>query len=131
MKWRGEMSLVKRSDFKGLLFLVIALLVIGTGFYHFSQGWGLIDSLYFSVITLTTVGYGDLSPVGAGSRLFTIAYVLVGIGVIFGFINTIAKHRFTHKTPNEIRKERVKSKVKEEKLKGQIKVKKLEKRLKK
>lgn len=51
-----------------------------------------IDALYFSIITLTTIGYGDFSPQTTEGKVFTIFYIIVGIGVILAFINTIYNH---------------------------------------
>ena len=71
-----------------------AALVIATGtwFYSRMEGWSAIDSLYFTVMTLTTVGYGDLSPTTPATRLFTVVFVLIGIGILLGFIDVVAKH---------------------------------------
>ena len=41
---------------------------------------------------MTTIGYGDLSPQTDGGKLFTIFYILVGIGIILGFINAVYLH---------------------------------------
>src|SRR5688572_8411032 len=51
-------------DPEGKLILgsVAVLLAVGTVVYSVLEGWTLLDSLYFSVVTLATVGYGDLSP---------------------------------------------------------------------
>jgi len=76
-------------DFQGLSFLVVTLL-FGTLFYRQSEGWGLLDSLYFSVVTLTTVGYGDLSPSTAAGKAFTILYIFVGLSVVPGFVDAVA-----------------------------------------
>jgi voltage-gated potassium channel Kch len=43
-------------------------------------------------MTLTTVGYGDLSPTTPATRLFTVVFVLIGIGILLGFIDVVAKH---------------------------------------
>lgn len=66
--------------------------MIGSVAYHFLEGWTWIDSLYFSVITLTTIGYGDFTPVTDGGKIFTIIYIIVGVGIILNFINTLHHH---------------------------------------
>jgi voltage-gated potassium channel Kch len=81
----------KDPEFRGLFSLVVVTLASGTLFYRQVEGWGLLDSLYFSVVTLTTVGYGDLSPTTAAGKVFTILYILVGIGIILGFVNAVAE----------------------------------------
>ena len=78
-------------EFRGLFLLVILLLVGGTIFYSQAEGWSLLDSLYFSVITLTTVGYGDLYPTTAASKVFTILYVFIGLGIILAFLNAVGE----------------------------------------
>ena len=50
-----------------------------------------MDSLYFSVITLTTMGYGDFSPSTRAGKIFTMFYIFVGIGIISGFVNAVAE----------------------------------------
>src|ERR687894_3048452 len=82
--WRRD------PDFRTLVILVIFSLLTGTIFYSLQEGWSLVDALYFSVTTLTTVGLGDLSPATTIGKLFTIVYIFSGIGFIAGFINTIA-----------------------------------------
>ncbi len=74
-----------------ILIWVLLLLLIGTLFYALVEGWTFTDAFYFSVITLSTVGYGDLSPVTTVGKLFTAVYILVGISVIVVFANTLAK----------------------------------------
>ena len=83
-----------KSDeaFRVLLALVVSLLVSGTTFFTLVEGWSVLDSFYFSVTTLTTVGFGDPAPATAAGKIFTILYIFVG--VIGGFINVLAKHTF-------------------------------------
>jgi voltage-gated potassium channel len=78
-------------EFRGLFFLVILVLFGGTFFYSYAEGWSLLDSLYFSVITLTTVGYGDLHPTTAASKIFTILYIFIGLGIILAFLNAVGQ----------------------------------------
>jgi voltage-gated potassium channel len=86
--WRSDQA------FRMLLALVVSLLVSGTTFFTLVEGWSVLDSFYFSVTTLTTVGFGDPAPATALGKIFTIVYIFVGLGVIGGFINVLAKHTF-------------------------------------
>lgn len=78
--------------FRGLVYLVSVVIGSGTLFYRFVEDWGWVESLYFTVITLTTVGYGDLAPTRTVSRLFTVVMVLLGIGLLVALIERIARY---------------------------------------
>ncbi len=67
--------------------LAVGVLTVGTVAYHFLEGWSWIDSLYFSTVAVTTVGFGDLSPTTPLSKLFTVFYLLSGIAVIGLYID--------------------------------------------
>jgi voltage-gated potassium channel len=54
----------------------------GTVGFHLIEGWSIRDSLYVSAQTVTTVGYGDLTPTSGNGRLFTTIFMLVGVGVV-------------------------------------------------
>jgi len=77
---------LKDPEFRALFAVLAGLLLSGTLFYTTVEGWAVIDSLYFSVMTLATVGYGDLAPSTDLSKIFTVMYVIVGAGVFLGFI---------------------------------------------
>ncbi|MFT5754634.1 MAG: voltage-gated potassium channel [Flavobacterium sp.] len=101
-------SFIKDDEYRDLLFTTIIIIITGTLVYHFVEGWSYIDSLYFSVVTLTTIGYGDFAPQTDEGKLFTILYIVVGIGMILSFINTV-QHHYTymkHKERREILKNR-------------------------
>jgi len=69
-----------------LLALTVSVLTAGTIFYHFAEDLSWLDAYYFSVVTLTTVGYGDISPHTAAGKIFTTFYLMLGIGIITAFI---------------------------------------------
>ena len=81
-------------EFRVLVFLVVSILLSGTGFYTFAEKWSVVDAFYFSVTTLTTVGFGDPAPETTLGKLFTVVYIFVGLGIIGGFINVLAKNTF-------------------------------------
>lgn len=81
----------------------IMLVVSGTSFYHYFEKWSILDSFYFCMITLTTVGYGDLSPTTPVTKLFTVAYIIMGIGIIATFINLSAKARLNKRVEKKIK----------------------------
>jgi hypothetical protein len=94
---RGVASAWKRDpQFRSLVVLVLVTLLGGTIFYSLEEGWSVVDAFYFSVTTLTTVGLGDLAPKTTIGKLFTVVYIFAGIGIILGFIDTVAKETLTH-----------------------------------
>lgn len=93
--FRTVMSFFQDEEYRDLLITTIIILTTGTFVYHHLEGWSYIDSLYFSVVTLTTIGYGDFHPITDEGKLFTIIYIVVGIGMILSFINTV-QHHYTH-----------------------------------
>ena len=90
---RNVWDLVKDRETRGLVYLVVIILLTGMAFYHGTEGWSWLDSLYFSVTTLTTVGFGDFSPKTDVGKAFTIVYILVGLGILAGFLNMMAQKR--------------------------------------
>lgn len=75
---------------------VVSLIVLGTIAFHLLENWTFIESFYFSVATLTTVGYGDLHPTYDLSRLFTAVYALFGVATTLGAFTVIATDRINH-----------------------------------
>ena len=83
--WRRD------PQFRTLTILVVVLLVGGSAFYYTVEGWSVVDAFYFCVTTLTTVGFGDPAPATTLGKIVTTIYIFAGLGLIGGFINTVAK----------------------------------------
>lgn len=62
------------------------------------EGWRWIDALYFSVTTLATVGLGDLAPQTDAGKLFTVMYILTGVGLLVSFLNFMAERAAEQKS---------------------------------
>ncbi len=73
----------------------VSLITAGTVVYHTLEDWSWVDSFYFSVIAVTTVGFGDLTPSTDGSKLFTVAYIVTGISIIGTFLDVRLKRHGT------------------------------------
>ena len=84
-------GVVRQESTRGIGVALLGLLATGTVFYSLVEGWDPLDSLYFSVISLATVGYGDLTPHTALGKLFTIFFVLAGVGVLVVFVSEVAR----------------------------------------
>ncbi len=89
---------LKEPEFRGLFWLVVLVVAGGTWFYHAQEGWAWLDALYFTVITLTTVGYGDFSPQTSLGKIFTMVYILVGLSIISSFIVLLAENQQASRT---------------------------------
>jgi hypothetical protein len=74
-----------------LLGMLVVILGIGTAFYAFEEKWSIIDAFYFSAMTITTAGFGDLHPTTDLSKLFTVFYIFMGLGFVLAFVQTLVK----------------------------------------
>jgi len=72
---------------------VVIILGVGAAVYHWLEGWDWLDSFYFVVITLTTIGYGDLTPATAVGKLVTIFYGINGIVILLTFFDAMRRLR--------------------------------------
>jgi len=77
------------------LLLTLAAIVTALGqLVGKKEGWSRFDSLYWSFITATTVGYGDIRPVRKASRILSVAIALVGL-TLTGILVAVAVHAAT------------------------------------
>lgn len=75
------------------VFLVLAVFLVGAVAYHAVEGWDWLTSVYFMSATMTTVGYGDVTPRTELGRMLTIVFIWVGISIGFYLIYTISEFR--------------------------------------
>ena len=97
------------KEFKALIIIFLAILISGTAFYTIVEKWSIIDSMYFCVMTISTIGYGDFAPTTTLSKLFTIVMALSGIG-IFVLIVTKLAQTLTQSKIDKIEKKSIGSK---------------------
>lgn len=64
------------------IFGVLLAIAVGTVVFYLVEGWSLLDSLYVTAQTVTTVGYGDITPRTTWGRAFATLFMMVGVGVV-------------------------------------------------
>ena len=72
---------MKQPRARTLLVLLAIVIASGTVFFHYVEGWGWLDSYFFTVVTLSTVGYGNLVPTTAAGKIGTTVFIVTGLGI--------------------------------------------------
>lgn len=93
-RWRARVNLfLSRFKVTCRIATIVAYLLVGTAVATASdEDLSFIDGLYFSIVTISTVGYGDIEPESAQFRVFTIVYILVGCGYIFVLLSQLLQN---------------------------------------
>ena len=82
------------KEFRGLGIVLGSWIALGTIIYATQEDWSVIESLYFCVMTLTTIGYGDYSPTTEAMQLYTVFYSVLGIGFFVAFTARLVQVSF-------------------------------------
>ena len=82
---------LRQPEVQGVAQLALSLILIATIFYWLVEGWSLLDAAYFAVVTIATVGYGDLAPHTTLGKIFTIGYIVSGIGIFVAAVTALAQ----------------------------------------
>ena len=98
-------------EFRILLATLSMLLVGSVLFYTQEEGWSIVDALYFSVMTMSTIGYGDLTPTTVTSKIFTIVFAVLSIGVFVAIVTKIVSIVLERQKQRHRKKENGKSEV--------------------
>ena len=88
--------------FRALTTSVAVVLAVGTAVFRVLEDWSVLDSLYFCVITLTTIGFGDFSPDTTAGKIFTMFYVFIGLGFVMAFVTTLVQRSKYWAEPDDV-----------------------------
>jgi len=86
----GTFPLGAKRIFRGLIILLF-ILAIGTKGFMIIENWSLLDSLYMTVITITTVGFQEVRTISETGRIFTIFIIFSGMGIIAYILGMVAQ----------------------------------------
>lgn len=73
------------------IIVLLSMLLMGTIGFHYLEGWGFFESFYATVVTLSTVGYGDFLPRSKEGMLFTVFLIIVGVGTMLYTIGLVTE----------------------------------------
>lgn len=79
---RPRFLLTSRARIRLGLAAVGVAIITGAVVFHLLEGWSIVDSLYASAQTLTTVGFGDVVPHTVAGRVFATVFMLAGVGIV-------------------------------------------------
>lgn len=72
-------NFISRHPFLSTLGAVSLLVALGVSGYMLIEGWSFTDALFMTIITMTTIGYGEVVPLSPNGRIFTIVLIIVGV----------------------------------------------------
>lgn len=85
------------------IFIFILILFLGSCIFHNLEGWSYLDSLYFTVVTSTTIGYGDFVPKTDAGKIFTMFYCFFGIAMVFYFVTLLGRYFLSKQIKEKLR----------------------------
>lgn len=91
--FRALRSIWRDPDSRNIVVAAGMLLAAGTLIFAIIEDLSLIDGFYFSFITLSTIGYGDISPATDIGKIVAVIYGIAGLGIIAALISSIASQR--------------------------------------
>jgi voltage-gated potassium channel len=93
------------------LVLVAILLCLGIGGYHFAFGYDIVDAIYMTVITIGTVGFGEVHPLDDGGKIFTSFLILFSIFLFAYAVTTISAYLVSINSPKSLKAKRMQQKI--------------------
>lgn len=97
----------KRHSLAIAIFLTLLWPAIGTAGYSIIEGWNFLDSLFMTIITLTTVGYSEVNGLSDTGRVFTILLLISGVVTIAFCMRVLVEYMIDEKWAEQIRRRRV------------------------
>lgn len=85
-------GLVKSGRIRFALLVIFLILLVGVSGYRFIEGYGFLDSLYMTIITVATVGFKEVQPLSDAGKVFTILLIISSWGVFAYALTVLTTH---------------------------------------
>ena len=103
----------RRRQFRAAAILILIIMPIGIAGFTAIEGLSFIDAIWLMIITLTTIGYGDISATTTLGKVFTIGLALVGLGALTFFLSSSFALLFSSEAVTRRRKRQIRRKISE------------------
>jgi len=100
-----------RTKFYTTIFLLFALVFVGVLGFKIISHYSWIDALYMTVITITTVGFGEVHPLDDTAKLFTIFLILAGVVILGYALSVITEYIFSKNNFEELKQKKMQKKI--------------------
>ncbi len=100
-----------RSKLYGALLVLLLIFIIGVFGFKVLSELSLIDAIYMTVITITTVGYGEVRPLGPLEKIFTSLFIILSFFTLGYVISVFTEYMLSKSNIGNLRKNRVQKKV--------------------
>lgn len=106
------MRFLLNSKIYGALFLVLVVFLSGVFWFKYFSDYTWVDAIYMTVITVSTVGYGEVKPLGPAEKIFTSALILSSVFILGYAFSVITEHVFSKNNIGNLREKKAQKKVK-------------------
>ena len=96
---------------KAIILVLLIILLTGMSGYQLIEGWATLDSLYMTVITISSVGFSEVHPLSANGRIFTMFLILFGTGALVYGVSTITAFIVGGEFSDVLRRRKMQNKI--------------------
>lgn len=82
--------------------IIVIIVLIGTIWFHFIEWWDVFHSFYFTTVTMSTIGYGDMAPLTYWGKVMSIIYGFMGAPLFIWLTGLFFQSRFQSLVKNSI-----------------------------